>query len=133
MPENSPVSGSCLCGRVALHVSTVDRDVVACHCTQCRKQSGHYFAATRAQDSAITITGDQNLTWYAASADAKRGFCKHCGSNLLWKRNNSDTTSILAGCLDQPTGLKLSSHIFVTDQGDYYAIDDGCPQYVKSD
>ena len=32
----------------------------------------------------------------------------------------------------QPTGLKGECHIFVEDKGDYYAIDDGLPQFERS-
>lgn len=128
----STTNGACLCGKVTL-VATLDRDVVACHCQQCRKQTGHFVAATRAPDSALQIRAAEHLIWFAASDTAKRGFCKHCGSVMLWKANGSEHTSIMAGCLESPTGLTLASHIYVDDKGDYYSIEDGLPQFAKSD
>ena len=121
-------TGSCLCGKVQLHVAKYNRDVVACHCKQCRKQTGHMVAAFNVLDADLTINGEDNLKWYAASDEAKRGFCKHCGSVLIWKSNDADNTSIMAGCMDSPTDLKLAGHIFVADKGDYYELDDGLPQ-----
>lgn len=133
MKTNHPVNGSCLCGSVKFALTSLDRDVVYCHCEQCRKQTGHFVAATRAQDNCLSVTGEDNLTWFAASSDAKRAFCKHCGSLLFWKRNNTDTTSIMAGSLDSPTQLQSACHIYTEFKGDYYEITDGLPQHTRSD
>lgn len=133
MKTDPPVSGSCLCGKVNFEISELDRDVVICHCQQCRKQTGHLVAATRIKDGSIVLHGDEHLTWFAASDDAKRGFCKNCGSLLFWKRSNTDTTSVMAGSLEAPTGLKTISHIFTAFKGDYYEITDELPQHTMSD
>ena len=122
-------SGSCLCGDVAFKITGALRPVIACHCTQCRKTSGHFWAATSAPDSAITLTRDAGLTWFRASDTARRGFCENCGSSLFWKPDGQDRTAIAAGALDTPTGLALSAHVFVADKGDYYDIADPCPQH----
>lgn len=121
--------GGCLCGAVRFRTSGDMRGVVFCHCSQCRKQTGHIYAATNAADAELEVDGADKLTWYTASDFAERGFCSACGSILFWKRNGSDTTSIMAGSFDQPSGLKAEAHIFVADKGDYYEIDDGLPQY----
>ena len=124
-------TGSCLCGAIKYTINGPLRDVTACHCSQCRKQSGHYYAATSAADADLIIEGGDNLTWYEASDDAKRGFCKTCGSALFWKNNGENKTSILAGSLDDDAGVKLIDHIFVADKGDYYEINDGVPAYPQ--
>ncbi|MEM1376834.1 MAG: GFA family protein [Pseudomonadota bacterium] len=126
-------TGGCYCGAVTFEVSGPMREVVYCHCQQCRKQTGSFVGATRADDAQLTIQGGENLTWYAASEGAKRGFCKTCGSLLFWKRNGSDGTSIMAGSIDKPTGLTSGFHIFCADKGDYYEIADGLPQYAQAD
>lgn len=126
-------TGGCHCGAVRYTVTGPMRDVIYCHCTQCRKQTGHFVAATRVADDALAITGSDELTWYAASPDARRGFCRHCGSLLFWKREASDMTSIMAGSMDLPTGLVASHHIFVAHKGDYYEIADGLPVFGGRD
>lgn len=125
-------SGSCLCGAVRFRTRGPLRGVVYCHCSQCRKQTGHFVAATASKDADIDIEGAEALTWYGASDVARRGFCRGCGSVLFWKHNELDTISIMAGSFDKPTGLSAESHIFVGDKGDYYAIYDGLPQFEKS-
>ncbi len=122
-------TGSCLCGAVRYSVSGPLREIVACHCSQCRRQSGHHLAATRAPAAALKIEGEAAITWYRASELADRGFCRHCGSRLFWRPVSGDTVAIFAGTLDSPTGLTLERHIFVADKGDYYEIADGAPQF----
>ena len=62
--------------------------------------------------------------------EARRGFCSRCGSHLFWL-SKADQMAILAASLDEPTGLKVGSHIFTADKGDYYEIADGLPQYER--
>lgn len=123
-------NGSCLCGKVRYRVTGPVSAVSACHCSQCRKQSGHYYAATRAKQQQFEIDDTEALIkWYRASKDAARGFCSHCGSALFWKDDNSDYLSVLAGSIDGDTGLKIGEHIFIADKGDYYDIDENEPQF----
>ena len=124
------IRGSCLCGQVTFTARGPLRPVIACHCRQCRKASGHYFAATSAPRDAVDITGE--VAWYQSSEWARRGFCGTCGSTLFWDGPGANL-SFLAGSLDGPTGLKLSAHIFCADKGDYYELDDGLPQAAQSD
>jgi hypothetical protein len=120
------LNGSCLCGAVTFLAKGPARDPAACHCSQCRKQSGHYWAAVQVMDDDLTINGD--VRWYSASAAAKRGFCPTCGSFLFWKGRDEPDTGVALGALDGPTGLHLERHIFTADKGDYYDITDRVPQ-----
>jgi hypothetical protein len=122
--------GSCLCGGVAFEVNGTLRPVVGCHCSQCRKQSGHFGAFTACDDADLTFSTDTTLVWYRASASAGRGFCKTCGSLLFWKGDGRDYTSIAAGAIDGATDLKIEGHIYSADKGDYYDILDG--EYQKA-
>ncbi|MEA3197572.1 MAG: hypothetical protein QOF32_1624 [Gammaproteobacteria bacterium] len=121
-------TGGCLCGGVRYKVSGALRGVVACHCAQCRRTSGHYSAMTSTPSANIELTVADTLRWYKSSATAERGFCGVCGSNLFWKLVGRDAISITAGTLDAPTGIAMEKHIFIADKSDYYAIDDQLPQ-----
>jgi len=130
--------GGCLCGGVRYEVRGPLRDVVACHCSQCRMTSGHYVAATEALNADLILTRASTLRWYRSSARAERGFCARCGANLFWRRLPDDgpesglpATSIMAGTLQAPTSLKICRHIFVADKSDYYQINDGLPQAAQ--
>ena len=125
------IRGSCLCGAVAFTLSGPLRPVLGCHCSQCRKQSGFYWAATSVPDDALTVERDDGLTWFGASDTAQRGFCKLCGSTLFWRPADAPRTVVSAAALDEPTGLRMSDHVFVEDKGEYYEIADGLPQHAR--
>jgi hypothetical protein len=118
-------TGSCLCGAVSFEINGPLRAVIACHCIQCRKQTGNYMSATAAADSDLRLRASASLKWYRSSPKARRGFCGECGSVLFWKTDGSDRTSIAAGAIDGPTGAPLEGHIFCESAGDYYEIAGG--------
>ena len=124
-------SGGCLCGAVRFEAVGPLRGFVACHCGQCRKQSGHYPAFTNVPLERFSLTQRDGLSWYRASDSAERGFCRQCGSLLFWKGNGNSHISISGGSFDGPTGLHLDKHIFCADKGDYYEIADGAPQFAQ--
>lgn len=125
------VLGGCLCRGVRYRVTGPLRHVVACHCSQCRRASGHHVAATSAARADVTIEGA--VAWYESSPGVRRGFCPTCGANLFWSGPDPARIAIFAGTLDAPTGLRLAGHIFAADKGDWYAIADGLPQAAGRD
>jgi len=66
--------GSCLCGAVTFAVAGPLGPPDACHCRQCRKQSGHFYAGTDMPRSALTVHGAENVTWFQSSPRVRRGF-----------------------------------------------------------
>lgn len=128
MNANATHTGGCLCGAVRYRVSGPLREVIACHCSQCRRTSGHYAAMTSADEKQLHLEPTDALIWYRSSESAERAFCGRCGSNLFWRRHNARIISITAGSLDAPTHLTIGEHIFVADKSDYYEITDGRPQ-----
>ena len=126
MPEVN--RGSCLCGRVRFTVAGELAAADACHCVQCRKQSGHFFASTNVPRDRLRLESEDGLTWYPSSAKVRRGFCSTCGSTLFWDPPARDWTSVAMGAFDGPTATRLERHIFVAEKGDYYEITDGLPQ-----
>jgi hypothetical protein len=121
-------AGSCLCGAVKFQVEGELKAPDACHCSQCRKQSGHYWASTNVPTSALTIDGEDKVAWYRSSEKVRRGFCTTCGSFLFWDPLDHDVIAVAMGAFDKPTGTKLHVHIFVDDKGDYYDIADRLEQ-----
>lgn len=122
------MTGGCLCGRVRYRVTGPLRPVVYCHCGQCRRTSGHFVAATAVAKDALIIETDVTLEWFASSETASRGFCRRCGSSLFWRPNAKPYICIMAGTLDESTGLEAVEHIYVNDKGDYYQLTDDLPK-----
>ena len=120
--------GSCLCGAVKFEVDGNLPPPDACHCSQCRKHSGHVFASTDVPRAALAIQGGDGIAWFRSSAAVRRGFCRTCGSSLFWDPIHRDSIAIAMGAFDLPTATRLAIHVHVSSKGDYYDITDGLPQ-----
>jgi hypothetical protein len=121
--------GGCLCGAVRFVVRGQLDGVVGCHCSQCRRQTGLYYAATECALRDITIADAGTLNWYRASDSAGRGFCGRCGSALFWQADGEDRVSVMVGAFDDPSGLSMRYHIYCADKPDFYEIAGDAPQY----
>ena len=119
--------GSCLCGAVTFEVAGDLPGPDACHCTACRKQSGHYFVSADVPRSALTVHGADKVSWYRSSEKARRGFCSVCGSSLFWGPIGRDWTGVAMGAFDGPTGTHIAVHVFTAEKGDYYDLADTAP------
>ena len=127
------VTGGCLCGAVRYRARRPLRPAVACHCSQCRRTSGNYVNATCVARENLTLTCSEGLKWYTSSDYAERGFCRECGSSVLWSAHERDTITIMCGTIDGDTGIETVAHICVADKGDYYEINPSEPQYAGTD
>ena len=129
-------TGRCLCGAVSYEVSGPLRDVLVCHCEECRRWHGHASATAAAKRGDLVMKEQRGLRWIESprsDARARRGFCAECGSSLFWDAPGRETISIAAGTLDGQSGLRTASHWYVSQAADYYAIpDDGLPRHALS-
>jgi hypothetical protein len=129
-------TGRCLCGAVSYEVSGPLRDVLVCHCEECRRWHGHASATSAAKRGDLVIKEGSALSWIESphsDARARRGFCAQCGSSLFWDAPGRETVSIAAGTLDGQTGLRMASHWYVSQAADYYDIpEDGLPRHELS-
>ena len=121
-------TGQCLCGAIRFEVEGELAGPDACHCTNCRRWSGHVWASTDVPRDRVTIHGEDKIGWYQSSEKVRRGFCSRCGSVLFFDPPVKDWIGIAMGAFDKPTGTQLAVHIFTADKGDYYEIADGVPQ-----
>jgi len=121
--------GACLCGAVAFTIDAEPSAPIACHCKQCRRQSGHFFSAAAAPKAAIRFEREDGLAWYRASHTATRGFCRDCGASLFWKADKGPSVMVAMGALEDTSELRLSGHYWTDFKGDYYEIADSLPQH----
>jgi len=123
--------GSCLCGAVSFEITTQPGAGEICHCTKCRKWTGHVLASTEVPRTALKIFGEEHLKWFHSSEKVRRGFCSECGSSMFFDPIDKDKhhwIGVSLGAFDSPTDTKLALHIFAAEKGDYYEITDGLPQ-----
>lgn len=126
-------TGGCLCGGVRFRIDGDCRDIICCHCENCRRTHGHVAAYTAIDRNDLVLEAEQTLQWFHdASPDTWRGFCNRCGASLFWELNESHgRISVAAGSLDDSGKLKTIGHVFVSEAGHYYTIDDGLPQFAQ--
>lgn len=121
--------GTCLCHAVRFYLKK-PRDVVNCHCTECRKFHGNYAAYTNVRTEDIYIFAADQLKWYQRTAEqARRGWCRQCGSSLFWQKESGNTICVAAGALTTLTHLDTTRNIYVKNASDYYEIDNNTDWY----
>jgi hypothetical protein len=128
--EEQVRGGGCLCGAVRYRVHGPLRDVLVCHCGQCRRWHGHLGASSSAARADVTVEEAGTLRWFASSPRTRLGFCGRCGSSLFAEPAGEARLAIAAGSLDQPSGLQVMGHEYVADKADYVRIDDHLPAFA---
>jgi hypothetical protein len=98
------------------------RDILICHCEECRRSTGYLgaFAATPAES--LVVHDGRALRWIdspQSDRGARRGFCAECGSSLFWEAAEGARVNIAVGTLDRPTGLRIAGHWYAHQADDW--------------
>ncbi len=134
---STSLTGGCLCGAVRYSVNAPLANVVACHCTHCRKISGagsSHNAIVAA--NAVTFAGSK-VKRYQDKADSGnvlfRHFCGDCGSSLYSQREKSPEMIVLkVGTLDDASGLKLAMNIWTDSALPWMHLDPAVARHPKN-
>ena len=137
--DKKELNGGCLCGQVQYRINGPCRNIINCHCDNCRRTHGHVAAYTAVDKSELEILSQQSLKWYHDRLpNTYRGFCDNCGASLFWHSADlnhlvsNNKISVAAGTLDSGHGLKTIGHIYVSEAGEYYQIEGDLPQFKAS-
>ena len=133
------MKGTCLCGAVSFEIEgALEHAPDACHCSQCRKQTGHFLVSVNVRRKALTVHGADKVTWYRSSKQVRRGFCSVCGSSLFWDptivpdpQAQPEWFEIAAGLLDDDPGVRPGKHIYVDFKAAWFDIDGHLPLFDK--
>jgi hypothetical protein len=93
----------------------------------CRKAHGAGYVTWVGFESThfILLSGDHHLTWYLSSNGARRGFCKTCGSSMLFESQRWPLeTHVALGCIDDPIDRQPQANSFFDAHVDWMPIDD---------
>lgn len=135
MTHHTPVTmeGGCLCRGVRYQINGPARNIINCHCENCRRTHGHIAAYTSVAQADLVLLEQNSLCWYHdRSADTWRGFCQTCGASLFWHAGDGQgRMSIAAGTLDNSDHLKTTGHIFVSEAAGYYELTDDLPKFQR--
>ena len=125
--------GGCLCGAVRFEMHGLIRNIVYCHCSQCRKVQGSAFATNgivAADDFHIT-QGDASLSCYAEAPGQGKYFCRDCASpNMSKNAAFPGQVRVRLGTIESDISERPTAHIFVGSKASWDEIpDDGLPRY----
>ncbi|MEA3278734.1 MAG: GFA family protein [Pseudomonadota bacterium] len=124
--------GGCLCGAVRFEISGGIRNIIYCHCSQCRKAQGSASATNgivAASDFEI-VSGADNLTGYESTPGQTKYFCKTCGSPIMSKNKAlPDQVRIRLGTIESDILERPQAHIFVSSKANWEEITGALPKY----
>jgi hypothetical protein len=107
------LAGGCQCGAVRYRLIAEPTGVNICHCRMCQKASGGpimAFGGVRLSEFVVT-SGE--ITTFASSDIAERGFCARCGTPLTYRGVGVDRVSVTLGSLDDPGAVEPAMQLGV--------------------
>ncbi|TBR44266.1 GFA family protein [Marinomonas agarivorans] len=128
-------TGSCLCGCVELTIKGGAnggiQDIIHCHCSLCRKNSGTAYATNGFvnTDAFVITKGRESLSTFSFKPGRYRHFCQHCGSPI-YSSNDDDPSRIRIrlGILDSDIQERPISHNFMTSKANWDDLDAELPR-----
>lgn len=124
--------GKCLCGVVKIKVKGEISDIIHCHCSLCRKNSGSAYATNGFINSKYfeIVSGKDNLSTFSFKLGRNRHFCTSCGSPV-YSSNEQDPERyrIRLGILDSDIVERPISHNFVSSKANWEDLDVKLPRY----
>ena len=129
MPRPDPVklSGGCQCGAVRFALDGQPYWVAHCHCSLCRRAHGAAFVTWfGVPDEQFRFTeGEDRVCWYASTPEARRGFCRHCGSTLFFSSERwAGETHIALAQMDGPIDREPAVHVFYDTHVEWVRLGD---------
>ncbi|WP_019026250.1 GFA family protein [Colwellia piezophila] len=124
--------GKCLCGEVSIRLNGSISDIIHCHCSLCRKNSGTAFATNgfiNTADFEIT-SGKSSLSSFSFKPGRSRHFCSQCGSPV-YSSNEDDPKRlrIRLGIIDSDIKERPISHNFVSSKANWEVLEADLPHY----
>lgn len=123
MSEASPraeLVGACHCGRVRVTVPGDAAGVFACHCSDCQRLHGNFFAFLVTAKHSVRWEGEAHVRWVHSSAANERAFCAECGSRLAKRPVDGDRIMVSVGLFDRALPRKVEKNLWLTEKPTWY-------------
>jgi hypothetical protein len=127
MTNHQIFTGGCLCGAVRFEIRGPTKWCAHCHCSLCRRAHGAAFVTWfGVPNEQFRFTGGEDLVgWYASTPEARRGFCRTCGSTLFFTSERwAGETHIALAHMDQPIDREPAAHVFYDTHVEWVELGD---------
>lgn len=133
---NDSVTGRCNCGAVTWRFAGAPLAVAACHCSNCRAQSGAAYSVNIvAPSAAMAIEGPIKTFEDKATASGQpvlRQFCGECGSPIQSVITaNPAIVAIKAGTADEAGAFAPTIHVWTQSKLPWVEIPAGVPSFAR--
>ncbi len=127
------ITGGCQCGAVRYRVDGELTWAHVCHCRMCQKASGNYFMAlANAQKDEFVVTRGE-ISWFRSSDPVRRGFCKDCGTPLIFETIAMKHLNVTLGSLDEPQAVMPESQFGLEAKMPWFGALDHLPGAATND
>lgn len=126
------ITGKCLCGAVHIELNGDISDIIHCHCSLCRKNSGTAYATNGFVNAADfkVVKGKERLSVFSFKPRRYRYFCENCGSPVYSASDDDPTRYRLRlGIIDSDIEARPISHNFVSSKANWEDLDAELPRY----
>jgi len=129
------LSGGCLCGAVRYTAKT-SMEVIACHCTHCRRQSGSAFSVNvLVAEAELALTGVLHAFRDRGDSGAAvdRNFCPTCGSPIYSAlAAMPGVLALKAGTLDEPNRVSPAAQIYCDSAVDWAGLEGASARFPRN-
>lgn len=127
------LQGGCFCGRIRYEVTGTPFNETNCHCSICRRTTGAPFVAWfSVRPSEFRVVSGEPAR-FRSSAKATRGFCAHCGTQLMFQGDDwPDEVDVTTCSLDHPEHVPPNDHIHTSSKLRWVHLSDGLPQHPEA-
>ena len=125
----APYSGGCQCGQVRYYLTGEPPHLIACHCNECRNQSGSAFGMSMiVKTDDLKFTGvTKSYTRTADSGNKNTGvFCPNCGVRIHNTPHYIDgVLTLKPGTLDDTGWLRLTAMLWTKSAQGWTPVPNG--------
>lgn len=126
------IKGSCLCQKISYQITGKVGDIVHCHCITCRKAHASAFSSVASvNDIDFHLAGGEFLNRFASSPGKWRYFCRHCGSQMYAKRDETSHIILRLGTLDDDPKSPELEHIWTEQKASWFQLTSTLAQHKQ--
>lgn len=118
----SALQGACHCGRVKVTMPKESPGFIACHCADCQKLHGNFFALLVGDRAEVRWEGEEHIRWYRSSEANERSFCGQCGSRLAKRPIEGARIMVSAGLFDRGLPRRIEKNLWEEQRPVWYEL-----------